>query len=171
MDRDRARVRSEDRRRRGDTVELAPQRRLDGDVLEYRFDDQVGVLRRTDVVGGADAGERLVARLGCEATLVHGPAEVGGDALASGLGPRKLRLVEDDVLADRGMDLGDAVAHEAGPSHEDPLDRHGPRVPAVMVAPSDGRWSRRQIAGGRARGTSLVPSGGGADSLGAPTGR
>ena len=39
-------------------------------------------------------------------------------------GPREVRLVQDDLLADRGVDLGDAVAHQAGAGDEDALDAH-----------------------------------------------
>ena len=42
VDGDRRGVRGEDRVRRGQPVELAPERRLDRDVLEHGLDDEVG---------------------------------------------------------------------------------------------------------------------------------
>ena len=44
-------------------VEIAPERRLDGEVLEDRLDDEVGVGDAREVSGGFDAGERRVAVL------------------------------------------------------------------------------------------------------------
>ena len=99
-------------------------------VLEHGLDDEVGVGDSRDVVGRLDPGQRRVAVGSVEPTLVDGPLEVAGDPLAAGLGAREVRLVERDLLADRGMDLGDAVAHQPGARDEHALDRHPGSVPA-----------------------------------------
>ena len=50
----------------------------------------------------------------------------------------------DDVLADRRVDLGDAVAHQPGAGDEDPLDRHRGEPTALRAARGrlDGRRPR-----------------------------
>ena len=60
VDRDRGRVRGEDRRRRRARVELAPERRLDVDVLEHGLDDEVGVApaASSSAVGRSGRGSR-----------------------------------------------------------------------------------------------------------------
>ena len=88
--------------------------RLDLEVLEHRLDHEVGVGGRGEVVGRAEPGERRVAILGGEPALGDGALEVAGDPVPAGLGPRELRLVEDDLLADGRVDLGDPVAHQPG---------------------------------------------------------
>jgi hypothetical protein len=128
MDGDRARVRGEDRRRRGDRVELAPQAVLDLEVLEHGLHDEVGGGGRLQPVGRGQPGDRRVARLGRELALVDGPGEVAGDALDAGGRPPEVRLVDRHVLADRCVDLGDAVAHQPGAGHEHPLDGHAASV-------------------------------------------
>ena len=37
----------------------------------------------------------------------------------------RIRLIQDHILAHRRVDLGDAVAHQAGTGDEHPLDGHG----------------------------------------------
>ena len=71
--------------------------------------------------------ERLVA-VSLEAALRDRPLEVAGDPVATRLGSREVRLVEDDAPAARGEDLGDAVAHQPGAADEDVLDRHRVRA-------------------------------------------
>ena len=77
------------------------------------------------------------------------------DPVAAGLGAREVRLVEVDREADRGVDLGDAVAHQPGAGHEDPFDRHGPQRTASAAR----RWCapglvRRRVP---ARRTGVAP--------------
>ena len=80
---------------------------------------------RADVVGRLDPAERRVAVLRREPALGDGPIEVAGDPVAARLGAGELRLVQRHRLADRGVDLGDAVAHQPGARDEDPFDRGG----------------------------------------------
>ncbi len=61
---------------------------------------------------------------GVELALRHGALEVARDPVATGDRPREVGLVQDDLLADRGVDLRDAVAHQAGAGDEDALDAH-----------------------------------------------
>ena len=72
-----------------------------------------------------DPREDLVPRGGVQAALGDGPVEVGRDPVAPGLRPREIRLIQDHILAHRRVDLGDAVAHQAGTGDEHPLDGHG----------------------------------------------
>ena len=60
-------------------VELAPEGRLDGEVLEDRLDHEVGIGDAREVGGGFDARERGVAVLLAEPALGHGPIQVAGD--------------------------------------------------------------------------------------------
>ena len=123
VDGDRRGVRGEDRVLGGQPVELAPECRLDRDVLEHGLDDEVGGGHRGGVGGDLDPGERGVALLGRQASLRDRPIQVARDPLAARLGTSQLRLIERDRQPDRGMDLGDAVTHESGARDEHPLDR------------------------------------------------
>ena len=62
--------------------------------------------------------------------------------------PGEVRLVQDDLLADRRVDLGDAVAHQAGAGHEDALDRHPGSLPGCSATdrprPSESATGRPQ---------------------------
>ena len=141
-DRDRARVRGEDRGRRRNAVELAPQRGLDGDVLEDRLDDEVRLGNSSPIVRGDDAPEGRVALGVRQLALGDGPLEVAGDPVATRGRAREIRLVERDLLADSRVDLGDAVAHQAGAGDEDPLDRHPSSVAAPAVNGRASDWRR-----------------------------
>ena len=107
-----------------DRVEVRPQPGLHVEVLEHGLDDEVGIGGGGEVVGGAEAGERRVAVVGGQLALGDRPLEVAGDPVPAGVGAREVGLVERDLLADGGMDLGDAVAHEPGAGDEHPLDAH-----------------------------------------------
>ena len=99
--------------------------RLDVDVLEDRLDDEVGVGGASPRSSVATMRPRVASRSSAvELALGDGPLEVAGDPVAAGVGAREVGLVERDLLADRRVDLGDPVAHQAGAGDEDPLDRH-----------------------------------------------
>ena len=86
---------------------------------------------------GDDPRERRVALLGVEPALGDRALEVAGDPLPAGLGARERPARRASTcLADRRVDLGDAVAHQAGAGDEDPLDRHRSAsvAPPVMTA-------------------------------------
>ena len=120
-----------------DAIDGSPDLVLDRDVLEDGFDHEVGVAGVGEIGRGPDAHEGRVALVGGQAALVDGALEVPGDPLAAGLGAGELGFVEDHVLADRGVDLGDAVAHHPGAGHEDVLDRaHGPSVGGGRSGPA-----------------------------------
>ena len=89
---------------------------------------------RGGVGGGLDPGERRVALLGRQASLRDRPIQVARDPVAARLGTGQVRLVERDRQSDRGVDLGDPVAHQAGARDEHPLDRawHGGMVAGRM---------------------------------------
>jgi hypothetical protein len=83
VDRDRARVRGEDRAGRSEPIDLAPEDALDLEVLEDRLDDEAGsgstirVGRRLDPLQGG------VAVLRRELPLRDGSLEVAGDPIAA----------------------------------------------------------------------------------------
>ena len=145
VDRDRARVRGEDRAGRRDAGRArAHSARLDGEVLEDRLDDEVRVGGRAPRSSVGDDPRRGSRRAPSrQPALGDGPLEVAGDPVATGLGPREVRLVQRDLLADRRVDLGDAVAHQAGAGDEDPLDRH-PAQRYRADGAAAGRASRRR---------------------------
>ena len=151
VDRDRRGVRGEDRGGRGDPVEVGPQRGLDVDVLEHGLDDEVGVGGGREVVRGGDAGEDRVAVRGVERLFATARSRLPAIRSRPASARASVRLVERDRLPGRGVDLGDAVAHEPGARHEDPLDRHrapslSPRRPRAPVGrePPDRDDERRR---------------------------
>ena len=85
---------------------------------------------------------------GVEATLGHRPVEVPGDPVATGHGPGEVRLVEGDLLADRGVDLGDPVAHQPGARRRRPARCSSLRPPARSPRAA-GRPPRTDRARGR----------------------
>ena len=89
--------------------------------------DEVGRAGEVEVVRRDDPPDDRVALVRIDLALGDGPIEVAGDPLATCLRAGEVRLVQDDVLADRGVDLADAVAHEPGAGDEDPFDRHRPQ--------------------------------------------
>ena len=123
-DRDRARVGGEDRRGLRQRVELAPQRGLDAQVLEDRFDDQIRTGDRRRLGRRRQPFERRIPCRRIQPTLGDRPLEVPGDPVATGLRPCKVGLVHGHLLADRGMHLSDPMAHQPRTRHEDSLDRH-----------------------------------------------
>ena len=94
VDRDRARVRGEDRVRAARAGRAPATGLLDVEVLEDGLDDEVRVARRAEVVGRVDPRQRRVARPRVEPALGDGPVEVAGDPVAAGLGPREVGLVQ-----------------------------------------------------------------------------
>ena len=127
-------------------VQLAPQRGLDGDVLEDRLDDEVRLGNPSPVVGGDDAPEGRVALVVRQLALGDRPLEVAGDPVPTRGGTGEIRLVEHDLLADRRVDLGDAVAHQAGAGDEDPLDRHPSSVAAPAATGRARSWRRSAMS-------------------------
>jgi hypothetical protein len=107
-----------------DLVEAGPELAFHVAVLEDGLDHQVGGSGRGEVGRGRHPGENRVSLLGRELALRDRAIEVGGDPLLDRLCPRGVRLVEHDVLADRGVHLPDAVAHQARAGDEDVLDGH-----------------------------------------------
>src|SRR6185436_20734642 len=83
------------------------------------------------------AGENRVAILGRQLALGDRPIEIAGDPRLAGLGPRGVGLIEHHLLADRRVDLADAVAHQPRAGDEDVLDGHRANgIAAAMRAPS-----------------------------------
>ena len=143
VDRDRARVRGEDRAGRRDAGRARDQSAaLDLEVLEDRLDDEVGVARRRPRSAVGAIRPRMASRsLAVEPALRDGPLEVAGDPVAARLRPGEVGLVQRRRSGRRGEDLGDAVAHQPGAGDEDALDRHRSSL-ASAAAPSRRRVAR-----------------------------
>ena len=149
VDRDRRGVRGEDRFRARDRVELPPQGRLDGEVLEDGFDDQVDVGDARELGAGFDAGEGGVTLVPGEAALGERPVEVAGDPVAARLRSCQVGLVEGPPASRSPR----APGRSRGPSAQ-----HPPRRPARSrsswprwYAALDGPWrARRAFPHGRA---------------------
>ena len=139
IDRDRRRVRGEDRAFRGAPIEVRPECRLHRHVLEHRLDHEVDLLRRCEVIGRRDQREDSVALGGIEAALRDRSLEVPGNPIAAGDGPVDVRLVERYRSTGRGEHLGDPVTHEAGAGHEGALVRHRLRLPRPADHPAPDR--------------------------------
>ena len=134
-DRDRGRVRGEDRLRRERLVGAAgrppafdrPRSSTTASIM------QVG---RNDLVDGCDAREHLV---GVGAALLRELLEALPHRREPALGRARERVVERDAAARRGDDLRDPAAHLPGADDEDVLEVHGARrlssrcVPTVDV--------------------------------------
>ena len=159
VDGDRRGVGGEDRAGRRDARRAPPTARVfTAEVLEHRLDDQVRVGGRAEVVGRRPAAP--ASRRGPPASsrpLATDRSRLPAIRSRPAIGPREVRLVERDLLADGRVDLGDAVAHQPGARHEHPLDAHrrasspGRRRPAARRRPRTGpsrgrrprRWPRR----------------------------
>ena len=128
VDRDRAGVGREDGRVGGALVQGGPEGALDLEVLEDRLHDEVRRADQLHVVRGQDPPDDRVAIVQIELALGDGTLEVRQDARPAGARPLDIGLVQDHALADRGVDLADAVAHQAGAGDEDAVDVHGRRV-------------------------------------------
>jgi len=128
INRDRARVRGEDRIGRCDRVDLRPEGLLDGQILEDRLDDEPGGSRACGLIRRHDPPERCLALAGIKATLVDRSREVGRDPFAPRLSPGEIGLKQRDLAAGRREYLGDAVTHKPCARHEDRLDRHRTRA-------------------------------------------
>ena len=121
MDRDRRRVRGEDGGFGRHAIELAPQGRLDGEVLEDGFDDEIGVGRVGDIRRGPDPGEGRITVLGGEPALRHGSIEVGRRSLP------------------------DPPQPAPGPARTAPPPARSPRGPGRSRGPSTRRQPRRPV--------------------------
>ena len=118
-------------------VQLAPQRGLDGDVLEDRLDDEIRL--------GNSSPSRPWRRCARGSRRARRPSACPWRRPARGCrrsdrDPPSARARSGsysvDLLADRRVDLGDAVAHQAGAGDEDPLDRHASSVAAAGGRPA-----------------------------------
>src|SRR5690606_9756743 len=96
-----------------------------------RLDDDVMAGGTIGPVGDADAAQDLVGGGLLELALVDLALQVARHAALALLGELRGAVGEGDLLAGRGADLGDAVAHQPRADDEDAFDAHRPRrVPA-----------------------------------------
>ena len=129
--------------RRAAAASSAKSVALDRLVLEDGLDDQLGRRRRFGQDSARPTPDRGSASR-CSSrdlALGHGALEVGADACAAGLGAGHLRLVERHVVAGRGHDLGDAVAHQPRAANEDVALCHGQSLARGALARA-GRGAR-----------------------------
>src|SRR5581483_1938258 len=150
-DRDRARVRGENRARRQRRVRFAEHVLLDRRVLHDRLDQQVGIGRvgeRSDLL---DPSENV---RGLRAALLGKLAQAAPHRLERSLDRAGLRIDERDAPAGGGDDLGDPAAHLPRADDDDLADLHAAREPALRLM-SDGRH-RVVVVGGGFRGLQAV---------------
>src|SRR6201999_1495328 len=96
-DRDRGRVRGEDRVVGRDRVELTEDAGLDPLVLDDRLDDHVTGAAGAEVGGPGHASYQTLALGRVDLPTPHGALDGGGQRGLGALQWRSLRLVEDDV--------------------------------------------------------------------------
>ena len=125
---------------------VAPEGRLDVEVLEDRLDDEVGVGDGLEVVGRRRPGRAWRRALGASSWPLA-TARSRLPAIRSRPASARARSgsYSVDLLADRGVDLGDAVAHQPGARPRRPARSSSCRSP---LAP---RRARQQPIGGGVR--------------------
>ena len=123
-DRERARVRREDRVGRGDGVEHPEDRPLEVQILERGLDDDVGL--RPDGVERVAVPEAsqppvdpVVDRVGVELQSRRAAGEPVTDPLPPALDRGLVDVVEDDLVAGLERELGDPGAHRSGADDPD----------------------------------------------------
>ncbi len=113
-DRQRGRVRCEDRRRRDDLLELPQQRALLGEILDDRLDDEAGAYAVAERVDRDDARIRRLGLRLVELALRGEPGQRLRDRGARLLGGPEPRVEEPHRMSGLRGDLRDAAAHRAG---------------------------------------------------------
>src|SRR5271155_1680410 len=76
-------VAGENRVRWADVIERGPQLALGGQLLDNRFDDQIGILQVLQVGCDAQASANLIAITGRKRAFVHQPLQIFVDGLQS----------------------------------------------------------------------------------------
>ncbi len=117
-DRDRGRIRGQDRLHGQHAVGLEEDLLLHRRVLDDRLDHQVG---GNEVVDDLDAREHLV---GIRPALLGELRQALAHRLERSFGGARNRIVERDPAAGRRCDLSDPTAHLAGADDEDVLEPH-----------------------------------------------
>ncbi len=121
-DGDGAGVGGEDRVGWEDAVEVAEDLRFDGELFGRGFDGQVAAAEGFKVEGGGDSGSGGCGflfgefRFGCLA------GEIFLDGGEAAVEEWLLEVVEDDIEAGAGADVGDAVAHRTGAQDSNGFD-------------------------------------------------
>jgi hypothetical protein len=112
-DRDRRRVRGEDRPRLGDPVQLREQLALDVEFLDHRLHDEIRRGHVREVPRELDALQRGRAVGGRELALLRELAQAAVDLGAGALEGGAVHVAEHDGVTGLREHLGDAVAHRA----------------------------------------------------------
>ena len=116
-------VRPEQRVGRHHRLGLGEDRLLEGDLLEHRLDDEVAAGQVGILLGGRDPGQHLVAPGLGQLATGDGLVEDLPRVVLSLLGRLERDVLEDDVDAVAGADVGDPRAHHARTEHRDPGGR------------------------------------------------
>ena len=129
-DRERARVRREDRVGCRCGIERPEDRPLELEVLERGLDDDAGlgtdrVERMAVPEPGQAALDPLVDRVRVQVELRGSPGEAVADPCPPALDRGLVDVVEDDLVAGLERELGDARAHRPGADDPDDLLGHG----------------------------------------------
>ena len=123
-DRERARVGGQDPRGVGHLVERPEDRPLQREILERRFDDEVGLVGQAvhgrDVADPVEAGLHPVVGLGrMQAAFHRPPCQPVEDPFARGVEGRLVDVVEDDLAAGLECHLADPGPHRPGTDDAD----------------------------------------------------
>ncbi len=122
--RNRRRVRGEDRIGLADPVKLAEQLLFQVDLLQGRLNHQIPVGEVVNPGCGADPRQRRVTVVGAHLVPAHQPVEALADCLQSPLNGLLADIAHHDVETAGGKGLGDAVAHGSGADDADLVDAH-----------------------------------------------
>ncbi|MCY1528577.1 hypothetical protein D9M68_636870 [compost metagenome] len=126
-------------------------------VLEHGFDDQVATLEVRIAIGGLDAGEDGVALLGSHIATAHQLVQQPLGVSLTLLRCLRRHILEHDLYAGDGRDIGDTRAHHAGTEHADffcdvGCRALGPRtagIDLVQLEPEGADHVLRHLAGGQ----------------------
>ena len=121
-DRQRARVRGQDRAVGGRRVEPSEGVAFEREILGDGLDDQVRRGERFEAVGRPDAGEGIGRVTWVQLTLPDLAVEETADAVACPFGGAVQRVMDEDAEAGLRGHLDDAGAHRAGAEYADGVD-------------------------------------------------
>ncbi len=125
VDRNRRRVRREDRVRPRDPVELGKGLPLRPELLDDRLDHEIAVGEILELGREGQSRERGVPLLGGHLPLLDRAAEVVLDRPAGALAQLVAHLAADRLVPGLGRNLRDSGAHRAEPDDSNLANLHG----------------------------------------------
>src|SRR6202167_5295374 len=105
-------------------IERGPELALRGQLLDDRFDYQIGILQVFQMGGAAQASANQIAIGGSKRTFIHQALEIFFDRLQSLVEELLGHFADRNLAARLSRHLRDARAHQAAPYDPDFFDRH-----------------------------------------------